>query len=182
MFVTSTDGVIIQVGGRIEQLLGLTERDLLGRKIVELVAPAAKELTGRIVQENRVGSYESATESLLRGVADLAGVFGRRLEDGSLWHHGMEHHELRALAVSRAIPSDVLALSIGLLPGLSAVLAARLEAVALAQEEPRGLLELLGAERLAPFDGSRYGWMADVVREDRTAAAIAARVRREDLG
>ena len=75
MFVTSTDGVIIQVGGRIEQLLGLTERDLLGRKIVELVAPAAKELTGRIVQENRVGSYESALVDA-RGEVVPVEVFG----------------------------------------------------------------------------------------------------------
>jgi ABC-type phosphate/phosphonate transport system substrate-binding protein len=93
----------------------------------------------------------------------------------------MEHRELRTLAVSKAIPSDVLALSVRVSPALAAALSARFEALTRVEVGLRGLLELLGAERLAPFDASKYGWMEDIVREDRTAAAIAARVRREDL-
>ncbi len=75
MFVTSTDGVIIQVGGRVEALLGSKPEDLVGRKIVELVAPAARELTDRVIQENRVGSYESALVDV-RGEVVPVEVFG----------------------------------------------------------------------------------------------------------
>jgi len=182
--------------GHVDRAPELLRRSLLGRRAAWVdrwsaagyLMPRAMLRGGGVDpdaflgEQALVGSYESATESLLRGVADIAGVFGRHLEDGTVWHHGMEHRELRTLAVSRPIPSDVLALSAGVSPALATVLASRLEALALAQEESRGLLELLGAERLAPFDPSKYGWMEEIVREDRTAAAIAARVRREDLG
>ena len=94
----------------------------------------------------------------------------------------MEHPELCTLAVSGPIPSDVLALSVGVSPAAAAVLAARLAAADHVDDESRGILELLGADGLARYDASKYAWIEDVVRTDRTAAAIAARVTREDVG
>ncbi len=57
--VLSRDGVVVDVGGSLESLLGRKREDLIGRRLIEFVAPSAQEITRQVLAEGRAGSYET---------------------------------------------------------------------------------------------------------------------------
>jgi len=57
--VLSRDGLVVDVRGPIEEILGHTREQLLGRQILDFVAPSSQPLTAAFLAERRQGSYES---------------------------------------------------------------------------------------------------------------------------
>ncbi len=53
------DGVIVDVSGRYEAVLGYTHGDLVGRRAIELVAEPAVHYAAKILAENRPGVFET---------------------------------------------------------------------------------------------------------------------------
>jgi two-component system, cell cycle sensor histidine kinase and response regulator CckA len=60
MMVLSRDGVVVDVGGGTEKLSGFTRDQLIGKPLVDFVAPSAQALMLQVIAEQRPGSYESA--------------------------------------------------------------------------------------------------------------------------
>jgi two-component system, cell cycle sensor histidine kinase and response regulator CckA len=58
MIVTQR-GVLVDVGGDFERLLGYTREQLIGRPGLDFVTPAAQALTAQVIAEERPGTYET---------------------------------------------------------------------------------------------------------------------------
>ena len=125
-------------------------------------------------EQRMVGSYPSVVDSLRSGAADLGGVFGWRRDDGTIWHLGSDHDELVALAVSDPIPSDVMALHAHLPEVIAKALVARLAGLDPLDVTSRSLLAAFGAERLGPFDPSRYLSIAAAIDDEERGRSIGA--------
>ncbi|HET7540042.1 MAG TPA: PAS domain S-box protein [Polyangiaceae bacterium] len=59
-FAVSRDGMIIEMGGRVEQTMGYAREQLIGKSLFDLIAPAARAQTEKNVLEGRVFAYETA--------------------------------------------------------------------------------------------------------------------------
>ncbi|MES1209883.1 MAG: PAS domain S-box protein, partial [Pseudomonadota bacterium] len=59
VMVLSRDGMIVEVGGALERLLGRKRDDVIGRPLMEFVAPSARQVTREVIAEQRTGSYRS---------------------------------------------------------------------------------------------------------------------------
>ncbi|HKO46252.1 MAG TPA: PAS domain S-box protein [Polyangiaceae bacterium] len=59
-FAVSRDGVIIDIGGRVEETLGYRPEQLIGQSLFDHIAPHARSRTEHAVLEGRVFAYESA--------------------------------------------------------------------------------------------------------------------------
>jgi PAS domain S-box-containing protein len=57
--VLSRNGVVLEVGGSLEALAGWKREDLIGKRLVDFVAPSAQAVTRQVIAEQRTGSYES---------------------------------------------------------------------------------------------------------------------------
>jgi PAS domain S-box-containing protein len=57
--VVSQDGLIVDVGGNVERVLGFTREHMVGRPPLHFVAPSARPLTAEVLAENRPGAYQS---------------------------------------------------------------------------------------------------------------------------
>ena len=57
--VVTERGVIVDVGGEIERIIGRPRSELIGRPALEFVAPHAQAYTAQIVAEERPGAYET---------------------------------------------------------------------------------------------------------------------------
>lgn len=55
----SRDGVLIEVSEGIAKLLGRSREELVGQRVVELVAPGERDSVEKRIQEQTVGSYET---------------------------------------------------------------------------------------------------------------------------
>src|SRR6185295_377423 len=58
--VFSRQGVVVEVTGPLEQLLGIAGGSMVGRRLVEFVAPFAVPLVRQMLAEQRTGSYETS--------------------------------------------------------------------------------------------------------------------------
>jgi PAS domain S-box-containing protein len=58
--VFSRDGVIVEVGGRVREFLGVAREEMLGRSVLDFTAPVAQPVVKSAVDANRFGSYEAA--------------------------------------------------------------------------------------------------------------------------
>jgi PAS domain S-box-containing protein len=58
--VFSRNGVIVDVNGPIEDVLGIPRGSMIGRHLVEFVAPFAVPLVSQLIVEQRPGTYESS--------------------------------------------------------------------------------------------------------------------------
>jgi PAS domain S-box-containing protein len=58
--IYSRDGVIVDAGGDIERMLGVTREHVIGRSVLEFTAPSAAPLVTQIIKENRIGAYDAA--------------------------------------------------------------------------------------------------------------------------
>jgi PAS domain S-box-containing protein len=58
--VYSRDGIIVDVGGDIERMLGVDRDHFIGRPVLDFTAPSATPLVQQIIKENRVGAYDAA--------------------------------------------------------------------------------------------------------------------------
>jgi PAS domain S-box-containing protein len=58
MIVTQR-GVLVDVGGDYERILGYTREQLLGRPALDFVTPASQALTAQVIAEERQGAYET---------------------------------------------------------------------------------------------------------------------------
>jgi serine/threonine protein kinase/ABC-type phosphate/phosphonate transport system substrate-binding protein len=117
-------------------------------------------------EQKMVGSHPAVVDTLLSGAADLGAVHGWRRDDGSVWHLGADHDELRTLAVSEPIPSDVMATNAQLPEPVARALVARLALLDPQDVASRSLLAAVGAEALGRFDPGRYLWIADAVERE----------------
>jgi PAS domain S-box-containing protein len=61
--VTTQKGTIVDVGGRLNGLLGYTRDEVIGRNPLLFVPHEARREAGLAIQENRLGAYESAVIS-----------------------------------------------------------------------------------------------------------------------
>jgi len=59
-FTVSRDGVIVEMGGRVEETMGYRPDQLLGQSLFDHIAPAVRTRTERTVLEGQVFSYETA--------------------------------------------------------------------------------------------------------------------------
>ncbi|MDF3066368.1 MAG: sensory box histidine kinase/response regulator [Polyangiaceae bacterium] len=59
----SQKGILVHVGGRVQELLGFTSDEMLGRHSLEFVASSAKVVSGEAISENRHGAYETVLVS-----------------------------------------------------------------------------------------------------------------------
>ena len=59
-FIVSRDGVIVDMGGRVEETMGYRPEQLLGKSLFDHVAPAARAITERAILGGRVFAYETA--------------------------------------------------------------------------------------------------------------------------
>ncbi len=116
------------------------------------------------------GSYGAVIDCLRAGTADIGGVFGWRDGDGKLWHFGGDHRELKVLAVSDPIPSDVLALHAELPPAIGRSVASGFAKASPDDALTRGLLAAVSADGFTKFEPARYEWVARAVREDEQSA------------
>lgn len=57
--VTSRDGVILGVAGRVEEMLGFSRERFIGAHLTDFVAPCALPLARDVIAEQRVGAFES---------------------------------------------------------------------------------------------------------------------------
>ncbi len=58
--VMSRDGVVVEVGGKLERVLGHRREDLVGRPVLDFVAPGARATAARALREEVVGTIESS--------------------------------------------------------------------------------------------------------------------------
>jgi PAS domain S-box-containing protein len=58
VFVISRDSVVLEVGGRLDALLGRTAEQIVGRPLFEFVAASALPFSEQVVAEQRTGRYE----------------------------------------------------------------------------------------------------------------------------
>ena len=52
------DGVILDVEGRVQELLGAARDELIGRSILEFIAPSSLALSKEVITKQRIGAYE----------------------------------------------------------------------------------------------------------------------------
>ncbi len=57
--VVSQDGQIVEVGGKVEQLLGYAREEMLGRHVTDFVTPETKQVTADVVSNQVFGAYEN---------------------------------------------------------------------------------------------------------------------------
>jgi two-component system, cell cycle sensor histidine kinase and response regulator CckA len=57
--VMSRDGIILETGGRTEEFFGVPAQHLVGRPILEFVAPSSRDVVAQRTKQNFVGTYES---------------------------------------------------------------------------------------------------------------------------
>jgi PAS domain S-box-containing protein len=57
--VVSQDGLIVDVGGNCDRVLGFTREQMVGHPPLDFVAPAARPVTAEVLAENRPGAYQS---------------------------------------------------------------------------------------------------------------------------
>ena len=57
--VISRDGIMIDIGSGNQGFLGYSREQLIGRPVLEIVAPSARDDTGKRIQEGWVGTYAS---------------------------------------------------------------------------------------------------------------------------
>lgn len=55
----SQKGILVHVGGRVQELLGFAAEEMVGRHALDFVAPSARVVTSQVIAENRHGAYES---------------------------------------------------------------------------------------------------------------------------
>ncbi|RYZ05105.1 MAG: PAS domain S-box protein [Myxococcales bacterium] len=55
----SQKGILVQVGGRFQELLGFTAEEMVGRHSLEFVAPSARVVSSEAIADNRHGAYET---------------------------------------------------------------------------------------------------------------------------
>ncbi|HVY31370.1 MAG TPA: ATP-binding protein [Polyangiaceae bacterium] len=59
VFVVAHDNLIVEIGGRVAELLGRSEGELIGKNVFEFLAPSVHESTRKRLSEGRTGAYES---------------------------------------------------------------------------------------------------------------------------
>jgi two-component system cell cycle sensor histidine kinase/response regulator CckA len=59
--VTSKDGVIVDAAGQLEKFFHLRREDVIGRPILDFVAPGSKSIVSSAMDEQRCGTYEATT-------------------------------------------------------------------------------------------------------------------------
>jgi len=59
MIAISRDGIVLDVGGRTQQLLARAPEQIIGRPILEFVAPSVQVMTRQALLEQRAGPFES---------------------------------------------------------------------------------------------------------------------------
>jgi PAS domain S-box-containing protein len=80
--VYSRDGIIVDVGGDIERMLGVDREHFIGHSVLEFTAPSAAPLVEQIIKENRVGAYEAAALHASGEVIPLQCVVAATTLDG----------------------------------------------------------------------------------------------------
>jgi two-component system cell cycle sensor histidine kinase/response regulator CckA len=58
--VFSRDGVVVAAHGNVERVIGWSASDLVGRKILDFIAPSGQPVVIDMVRRNQFGSYETA--------------------------------------------------------------------------------------------------------------------------
>ncbi len=58
--VFSRDGVVVEAHGDVERVIGRSARDMVGRKILDFIAPSGQPLVTDMLRLNKVGAYETA--------------------------------------------------------------------------------------------------------------------------
>jgi two-component system, cell cycle sensor histidine kinase and response regulator CckA len=61
----SRNGVVVDAQGQIERLLGISGHDMVGRKLVDFVAPSAVPQVSQLLSEQRTGTYQSSLVNTL---------------------------------------------------------------------------------------------------------------------
>jgi PAS domain S-box-containing protein len=69
--VISRDGAIVDVSEGAERFFGLSRKELLGRPVLDVVAPAEREEVGRRLQEQTLGVHESLVIAARREVVPV---------------------------------------------------------------------------------------------------------------
>ncbi|HWA75844.1 MAG TPA: PAS domain S-box protein [Polyangiaceae bacterium] len=62
--VLSRDGVIVDVGGRFNEIFGYAREQTIGQPLANFVAPAARPIVAQMIAEQRAGAYEAAALSV----------------------------------------------------------------------------------------------------------------------
>jgi two-component system cell cycle sensor histidine kinase/response regulator CckA len=57
--VVSQHGLIVEVGGNIEKVMGYTREELLGHHVTDFVTAESRKITAQVIDEQRFGAYEN---------------------------------------------------------------------------------------------------------------------------
>jgi PAS domain S-box-containing protein len=81
VFVVAHDDRIVEIGGRVEELMGRSAAELMGKNVFDYLAPSVIASTRQLLDERRNGAYESALIDAKgeRIPIEICGVFAERL-------------------------------------------------------------------------------------------------------
>jgi PAS domain S-box-containing protein len=108
--VLSRDGIILEVWGSPEELIGYTREELLRRHMFEFIAPPARALAERVLTEGREGPYETLLLSKAGEMVPVAIVAVMSTFDGQAVRLGAVRdlrEELRLSAEHRVLEQQM---------------------------------------------------------------------------